>query len=113
MTKNLSYDVSRMTTSDILEALGHEGPSLRALGVRSLGLFGSYRRGTPHAESDLDFLVVFERPSFRGYMSVKSLLEALFDRRVDLVLEDSLKPRLRDRILREVVYAPGLSPVSR
>jgi predicted nucleotidyltransferase len=42
-------------------------------------------------------------------MDLKALLEDLFGRRVDLVLPESLKPRLRDRIARDVHdYATGL-----
>jgi len=36
-----------------------------------IGLFGSYRRGTFTTNSDMDFLIVLERPSFDGYMDVK------------------------------------------
>ena len=35
-------------------------------------------------------------------MDLKSLLESLFGRHVDLVLPGSLKPRLRDRIAKDV-----------
>lgn len=79
--------------------------------MRSLGLFGSYRTGTARAESDLDFLVTLERPSLRDYVDVKFFLEDVFGRTVDLVLAESLKPRIREHILAEVNYAEGLSPV--
>lgn len=93
----------------ILSRLAEHCAELRRLGVRSLGLFGSYRTGETHAESDLDFLVVLERPSFRDYMAIKLFLESLFERRVDLVLAESLKPRIRAHILKDVVYAEGTS----
>lgn len=95
------------TAQEILETVAEHQAQLRRLGVRTLGLFGSYSRGEPGPKSDLDFLVVMERPSFRGYMEVKFLLEDLFSRRVDLVLEESLKPRLRSRVLAEVGVCPG------
>ena len=81
---------------------------LRKLGVLKIGLFGSYRRGSPRAESDMDFLVVLERPSFDNYMDLKFLLEDMFSCKVDLVMEDTLKPRVRPYILDEVIYAQGL-----
>jgi hypothetical protein len=40
-----------------------------------------------------------------NYMSVKELLESLFPRKIDLVMKGALKPRLRDRILREAIRA--------
>lgn len=96
------------TAQGILNTLGTYQADLQRMGVRKLGLFGSYRRGTPTSKSDLDFLVVLERQSFDDYMEVKFFLEDLFDCPVDLVLEETIKPRLRPYILGEVVYAQGL-----
>lgn len=99
------------TADDVMAELARNRVRLQALGVRSLGLFGSYRRGTPRPDSDMDFLTDLERPSFDGYMNLKFWLEDTFDRPVDLVLVDTLKPRLRPVILSEVVYVEGLSPL--
>ncbi len=52
--------------------------------------------------------VTFEKKSFDSYMDLKAFLEELFHRRVDLVLADAIKPRLRENILKDAVYAPGL-----
>lgn len=93
---------------EIMDTLVQHREMLRAMGVRKIGLFGSYRRGTPRADSDIDLLVVLQQPSFDGYMSVKFFLEELFQHQVDLVLEKTLKPRLRPYILAEVEYVPGL-----
>jgi predicted nucleotidyltransferase len=95
-------DVSR---DEILALLGAHRERLRSLGVKRLGLFGSAVRGDLTSESDLDFLVEFDVKSFDAYMDLKFLLEDLFDRKVDLVLADAIKPRLRRAILDEVVYA--------
>ncbi|MFN0150164.1 MAG: nucleotidyltransferase family protein [bacterium] len=80
---------------------------IRALGLRRLALFGSAARGESTEKSDLDFLVGFERKSFDSYMGLKELLEQMFSCHVDLVLADSIKPRLRPIILSEAVHAPG------
>jgi uncharacterized protein len=113
MTASTRDTAPRMTAASILEVVEAERSSLQRLGVRTLGLFGSFRRGTAHSRSDLDFLVTFEQPSFRAYMETKALLEGRFHRKVDLVLEENLKPRLRPHILQEAVYAAGLSPLPR
>jgi hypothetical protein len=97
-----------LTTSEILRTLEQNAPAIRRHGVRSLGLFGSRARGTAADQSDLDFVVEFETKSFDAYMNLKALLEQLFDRKVDLVLKDTIKPQLRERILSEALYAPGL-----
>ena len=81
---------------------------MRSLGVRRLGLFGSAARGSSGPNSDLDFVVEFEAKSFDRYMDLKLLLEGLFGCRVDLVLSDGIKPRLREAILGQAVYAQGL-----
>jgi len=79
------------------------------MGARKLGLFGSYRHGTPTAESDMDFLIALARPSFDDYMTIKFFLEDLFGCPVDLVIESDLKPRLSKTILSEVLYPTALS----
>ena len=42
-------------------------------------------------------------------MDLKRFLEQLFECSVDLVLTDTIKPRLRATILAEALHAPGLS----
>jgi predicted nucleotidyltransferase len=96
------------TAQQILDTLSAHSQELRRMGARKLGLFGSYRHGTPTAESDMDFLVVLARPSFDDYMTIKFFLEDLFECPVDLVIESDLKPRLSQPILSEVLYATGV-----
>lgn len=94
------------TREDVLRRLKAQQPMMRRLGVRRLGLFGSIARGQGHASSDLDFLVELERNSFDAYMDLKFFLEDLFKCSIDLVLADTIKPRLREGILKEAVYVP-------
>jgi predicted nucleotidyltransferase len=100
-----------MDAEGVMRALNEHREELRRLGVRRLSLFGSVARNEATDASDLDFLVEFQQKSFDAYMDLKSLLERLFSRRVDLVLPESLKPRLRDRIAKDKDlrhYATGL-----
>jgi predicted nucleotidyltransferase len=96
------------TRSEVLKALEEHAATLRKLGVRRLGLFGSVARDEAGPASDLDFVVALDERTFDRYMDLKLFLEELFGCRVDLVLADSIKPRLRSAILRETVYAAGL-----
>jgi predicted nucleotidyltransferase len=96
------------SAEDILKMLENHRADLRRMNVRKIGLFGSYRRGDAVPESDMDFLVALDKPTFDSYMDVKFFLEDLFDCRVDLVMEETIKPRLRPHILGEVIYVPGL-----
>jgi predicted nucleotidyltransferase len=92
----------------VLRALTARAEDLRAMGVTHIGVFGSVARGQAAPNSDLDVLVELRTKSFDAYMDVKEFLEDLFDRPVDLVVADALKPRLRLHILRETTYAAGL-----
>ena len=73
--------------------------------VRRIGLFGSHIRGEATVKSDVDILVEMDNPTFDHYMDLKFYLEEGLGRPVDLVLADSVKPRLKPIINREVVYA--------
>ncbi len=37
-------------------------------------------------------------------MNLKFLLEDLFERKIDLVIKEDIKPQIRERILEETVY---------
>ena len=73
--------------------------------VRRIGLFGSVLRGSASDRSDVDILVELEHPTFDQYMDLKFFLEDNLGRPVDLVLADSLKPRIKPIITREAAYA--------
>ena len=94
----------KMTRDDALRVLGEHRAELEQLGVKSLALFGSLVRNEAGPESDVDLLVEFEgRATFDRYMELKSLLEEALGRRVDLVTQRALKPRLRPSIEKEAV----------
>ncbi len=97
-----------MNRESILASVSDHAAALRALGVRRLGLFGSAARGDAGPASDLDFVVELVPKTFDNYMDTKFYLERLFGRRVDLVLLEAIKPRLRVPILSEAVFAAGL-----
>ncbi len=94
-----------MSRETILKLIDTNREQLHKLGVRELGLFGSFARGEARPDSDVDFFVDLEQKSFDRYMAVKELLEDVLCRKVDLVLKSAIKPRLREVILREAVRA--------
>jgi predicted nucleotidyltransferase len=98
----------RRNREEILKILEENRNTIRGYGVRRLGLFGSCARGECVEASDLDFVVEFEKKSFDAYMDLKLFLEELFGCPVDLVISDTIKPRLRTTILGEAIHAPGL-----
>ncbi len=97
------------TQEGILEQLNQKAKELKQnFSVRSIGLFGSLVRNEADSNSDVDILVDFVKPTFDHYMDLKFYLESLFGRPVDLVTADTVKPRLKPVIKREVIYAKGL-----
>jgi predicted nucleotidyltransferase len=72
--------------------------------VASLALFGSYLHGTQRADSDLDVLVSFhEAPSLLRLIELENRLGDLLGVKVDLVVRESLKPRIGEQVLKEAV----------
>jgi uncharacterized protein len=94
-----------MGPENILRTLEENRHTILSFGVRQLGVFGSCARGEQTETSDLDFLVEFDDPTFDNYFDLKFFLEKLFDSQVDLVIKDTIKPRIRSTILEETVYA--------
>jgi len=80
-------------------------PELRErYGVATLEVFGSHARADVGRESDLDLLVTFtETPDLLTFIGLEHEISERLDVPVDLVMRRALKPRLRDRILREAV----------
>jgi uncharacterized protein len=78
--------------------------------VRRLALFGSVLKDDFGPESDIDILVVFEpdaRVSFLTLGRMQRELSTLFNRQVDLVPQEGLKPVIREAVLASAqeVYA--------
>jgi predicted nucleotidyltransferase len=72
--------------------------------VESLEVFGSYVRAEQKKDSDLDILVTFkEDPSLLTYIAIENYLSDLLGIKVDLVMKDSLKPKIGQKILREAI----------
>jgi predicted nucleotidyltransferase len=96
-------DAPAVTT--YLELLRQHFPTLaEEFHVRSLGIFGSHVRNEQQAGSDLDVLVTFdEDPSLLTFLALENRLSDLLGVKVDLVMENALKPHLGERILRELV----------
>ena len=79
-------------------------PILQDYGVKKVALFGSCVRGEMGKESDIDILVDIEADiSLLGFVGLKQKIEEALGRKVDLVEYDTLKPLLRERILKEQV----------
>ena len=80
--------------------------AIQALGVNSIGVFGSFVEDTPSDESDVDILVEFSpgTKSFDNFVELGFLLEEALGREVDIVTRASLSPHIGPTILDQVEY---------
>ncbi len=76
--------------------------------VKSLGIFGSYAVNQQTDESDIDFLVEFSTQDidiFEAKYQLKTYLQNLFHKDVDLTRSKYLKPYVKNEILSKTQYA--------
>jgi predicted nucleotidyltransferase len=95
-----------MKRDEVLRILAAHREKLQELGVKSLNLFGSVARDEAHLDSDVDFLVEFDRPGgLFQLLRVKCYLEDILGCSVDLGTEDALREHLREPVLKDIVRA--------
>ena len=98
-----------MATLETLKAqLTELKPTLQEqYSITAMGIFGSYVRGEQTDDSDIDILVEFA-PNFSfglvTFCTLENQLTDLLGAKVDLVMKDTLKPHIGEKILQEVVY---------
>ncbi len=104
--RRLSWYNDLMTRDEALQILREYQDKLaERYGVRSLALFGSVARDEATAASDVDLLVDFDQPiGLFELFALQDELESILNCSVDVGTVDSLKPRVRARVLEEAVY---------
>ncbi len=98
-----------LTKEQVIQLLRENYPHLVAeYGVKRIGLFGSYAKGVPNEQSDVDVVVEFERPIGLKFIELTDYLENLFDKKVDVLTPAGLQGiRLRqvaENIAESIVY---------
>lgn len=90
----------------LFELLHRNQAQIKALGVKRIGLFGSFVRNETTEHSDVDLLVEFNpgRKTFDNFMQLSFLLEDLFQRPVELVTLEALSPHMGPQILEKAEY---------
>jgi predicted nucleotidyltransferase len=75
-------------------------------GVTRIGIFGSFVQGGQTPRSDIDLLVEVEKSkkNIHTFLQLRRLLERELSRKVDLGLEHSLKPVVRENIKGKIIY---------
>ena len=93
---------------DVLAVLRAHERELREHGVLHAAVFGSLARGEAGAGSDIDVLVELDELHPIGvfeYARLKLYIKGLLHETADVVSQRTLKPLLRESILRDVVQA--------
>jgi predicted nucleotidyltransferase len=81
-----------LTREAIIDRLRESYPHLAAeYGVKKLGVFGSFARGTATETSDVDLVVEFQRPLGLKFIELVEYLEDLLGRRVDVLTPAGLQ----------------------
>ncbi len=92
-----------MTNEQITKLLQENYPYLASeYGVKRLGFFGSYAKGTPTKTSDIDIVVEFEQPIGFRFAELAEYLEALLGKRVDILTPAGIHGIRIERIARSI-----------
>ncbi|MBS3100294.1 nucleotidyltransferase domain-containing protein [Candidatus Pacearchaeota archaeon] len=95
---------SKLNKDKIIEKIEKNKKDIQKYQVKKIGVFGSFIKKNQGSNSDVDILVVFGKVDFEKYTGLKFMLEKMFKRKVDLVIEEDLRPEL-NYIKKEVQYA--------
>ncbi len=95
-----------MKRTEVLAIVAAHQEQLQKMGVKSLQLFGSVARDEAHPDSDVDFLVEFDRPGgLFQLLRVQYYLEDILGCSVDLGTQEALREHLREPVLKDVIRA--------
>ena len=76
----------------------------RQHGATHVRVIGSVARGEDREDSDIDLLVTFEQGrSLMDHSGLQIALEKLLGRRVEVASDRGLRPKVRERVLKEAL----------
>ena len=98
-----------LTTEKITRILSEKSEYLtETYGVKKIGLFGSYAKGTQTETSDIDIIVEFETPLGFKFMAFADYLEEILGKPVDVLTIGGLQgiriPHVAQSIRESIVY---------
>ena len=98
-----------LTKENIISLLKEKYPYLATeYGVKRIGLFGSYAKGTSIETSDIDLVVEFERTIGFRFVEFSEYLESLLGKKVDILTPAGIQgirvPRVAKAIEKSIEY---------
>ena len=92
-----------MTPEKVIETLRKELPYFTSeYGVKRIGLFGSYAKGNPTKDSDIDILVEFEKPIGLRFIEFAECLEERLGSSVDILTPVGLETIRIETVARNI-----------
>ncbi|WP_367752899.1 nucleotidyltransferase domain-containing protein [Flavobacterium sp. WC2421] len=89
-----------MKKDEIINVLQKDKQYLKEnYGVVTIALFGSYAKGLENPESDVDFFVEFNKPSYSILMGLYSYLEDKLNSKIEIVRKG---PHISDRFFNSI-----------
>jgi len=77
-------------------------PILKRYGVSRAAVFGSFARNQMRRSSDIDILIDIKKDiSLLDFVGLKLEIEEVLGKKVDLVEYETIKPLIKERIIRE------------
>jgi predicted nucleotidyltransferase len=98
----------RKTLEEIEKTLKENEAFLREkFKVKEIGIFGSYVRGEQKEKSDVDMFVEFyESVSLLHLVGLENFLTDLIGIKADIGTKKSIKPRIKEQVLKEAIIIP-------
>lgn len=97
-----------LTKLQLIQQIYSHREQIKALGIKKLGLFGSFVRQQQTPISDVDILIEFEhgQKTYDNFIQLAELLEKFLELKVELVTHESISPYIKPHILNEVEDVP-------
>ena len=97
-----------MDRQSVIAILKQHQAELERKGVQHAALFGSVARGEAGPDSDIDIMIDLDPHAHLGvydYVELKDFIASLFDRPVDVVNRQGLKPYVKPTAVADAVHA--------
>ena len=99
-----------MRRDDVVNTVKENMEKIKSFGVKRVGIFGSVSRDEADENSDIDFVVEFEkdRGGMKDFVGVIDYLENLFGKEVDVLTPSGVESirikSVKERIKKEILY---------
>jgi hypothetical protein len=105
----MNVELTMMTQTDVIGLLRKNLSYLAAeYGVKRIGLFGSFAKGSASEKSDVDIVVEFAHPIGLRFVEFAEYLESLLGKKVDVLTPAGIRgirvPHIAEDIEQNVIY---------